>query len=41
MPKFCAETLSDTEEAWQPATLGRYDATDQKRFFRLKIDKAE
>jgi hypothetical protein len=35
------ETSVNTEEAWQPATLGRYDVTDQKRFFRLKIDKVE
>jgi hypothetical protein len=35
------ETSLATEAAWQPANLGRYDATDQKRFFRLRIDKVE
>jgi hypothetical protein len=35
------ETSVNTEEAWQPATLGRYDTTDQKRFFRITIDKVE
>jgi hypothetical protein len=31
------ETATELQDNWQSATLGRYGASDQKRYFRLKI----